>query len=150
DSREELLAAVREGRRISLLYPYYAAVVERDPAYWLTRHCLGVLDQFEVEVPREVAMAIRDGQLIPAVRPRPPAVATTPVDEAECATRAGERASALLASVLAVADELDVRPATMLKAGGIGVRELRRLASAASLDAETLREVLALLAAAGL
>ncbi len=150
ESREELFGAIREGRRIPLLYAYYSGVLERDPAYWLTRHGLAVLDDFEVEVPREVALAVRDGHLVPVVRPNPPPVATTGVGEAESASRAGERAAAVLAAVQAVADELDRAPAAMLKAGGIGVRELRRLASAASLDVDVLRRVLALLAAASL
>lgn len=80
-------------------------------------------------LPREVARAVRAGSPMP-FDARPPALTGEPVD---AGTVAGQAQTALVAA-LAAADrlvaELTERPAAVRKAGGLTVRDRRRLAGA--------------------
>jgi hypothetical protein len=105
-----------------------------------------------VELPREVGLLLRreSGPLGP-LEPRPPDVGASPSRDPKAADSAGagqameavRQAEELLE---AMADE----PAPILRAGGVGVREVRRLARAAGLDEPTAALLLEVAYAAGL
>lgn len=91
------------------------------------------------QVPREVAVALRgEGWHAPFTprRPDPPLVAVDPEAVAQEAAAAG---SAAVEQVTLLLDTVAATPVTMLKAGGVGVKELRRLARAVGTDEATTR-----------
>lgn len=106
------------------------------PVRWLIRHHLLVpVDDDLVELPREIALLLRrdDGPL-GELHPHPPEVPSarrdpTAADEAG----AGQAMEAVrLADALLVA--LHEEPAAVLRSGGLGVRDLRRLARDSGVD----------------
>ncbi|KAE8762845.1 helicase-associated domain-containing protein [Georgenia thermotolerans] len=106
-------------------------------AAWLLDHgLLRRLSPTQVVLPREVALAVRGGRTH-REPPGPPADAVrsypAPVVEAESA-RAAEEIVRLVGLLL---QTWHAQPATVLRTGGIGVRELRRTAGALEVgDAE--------------
>ena len=103
-----------------------------------------------VLLPREVTVALRGGaplgQVFCQPPPDPPA---EPGPETVDATAAAQAlaAVALVGSLLA---ELGENPAAALKSGGLGVRELRRLARSLDVEEPVLALLVEILAAAGL
>jgi hypothetical protein len=99
-----------------------------DLGWLLDRGLVAVIDGYRLVVPREVGLARRGGYPIRAVRPRPPVVEIVPTDAElvdKVATAEAERAVRLVDGLIRV---LQAKPAVELKSGGLGVRELRRLA----------------------
>jgi hypothetical protein len=98
------------------------------------------------QMPAEVALALRH---VP-FSPRPPASGTagTPADAVE--REAGAAATDMLGLVRAAADVFGRTPVTVLKNGGIGVKEMRRVAKAIGRDEPAARFVLEIAAAGGL
>lgn len=86
------------------------------------------VDPATVRLPREVSIALRDGLPLRAW-PRPPDLPTaTAADAARVDSTAAGQALATLGLVKELIDVIGGRPIPDLKSGGIGVRELRRLA----------------------
>ncbi|WP_436524526.1 helicase-associated domain-containing protein [Actinoplanes sp. HUAS TT8] len=88
-----------------------------------------------VELPREVGLLLRrDSGPLGALRPFPPIPDATVRDmKAVDSAGAGQTMEAVRAAE-AVLEALAAEPAPMLKTGGLGVRDLKRLAKAAGLD----------------
>ncbi len=101
------------------------------------------------EMPREVALALRDGFRAP-FRPRPPVMPLNPIDPATVEREAAAAATETLAAVTAVVEAMSAGPTPLLKTGGLGVRELRRIAKASGQDEDRTRLTVELLAAGGL
>ncbi|MEW2383025.1 helicase-associated domain-containing protein [Micromonospora sp. NPDC047707] len=101
------------------------------------------------EMPREVALALREGY-VAAFDPRPPAVPTTPVEPKDAEREAAAAASETLAAITAVGGSMSGGPVPLLKTGGLGVRELRRIAKSSGQDEDRIRLTIELLAAGGL
>jgi XPB/Ssl2-like helicase family protein len=130
-----------------------AAAADPDSAVgWLvTRHLLVPVSETTVELPREVGLLLRrdDGPLGPLhpAPPEPEAPRRTPdtVDSAG----AGQAMEAVrhLEELL---DLLAAEPAPVLKAGGLGVRDLRRLSRTAGLAESSAALLLEVAYAAGL
>lgn len=106
----------------------------RSPHLWLAR--MGIVienDWYEAVMPREIALVLRGGRpfadLI-AVRPR---LVTSPVDQDEVDRSCAVAAMALTTATEKLVEAWSATPATLLKAGGIGTRELRKLADAVGL-----------------
>ena len=105
------------------------------PIDWLLAHELLVgADQRTVALPREVGRHLRGGRIHREVAPALPAAESTPHDP-----HAVDRAAAGSAfdAVRRVEDLLEgwsVDPPAQLKAGGLGVRELRAAAAAVDVD----------------
>src|SRR5690606_8716435 len=103
--------------------------VEGTPEKWAADRALLFRTRWDLaEMPREVALALRGPDYHAPFTPQPPEVATVrvnvaEVEEAMClaAPRAVERAAALL-------ENTDKTPLPLLKTGGVGVREVRRVA----------------------
>lgn len=80
-------------------------------------------------MPAEVALALRGEGWTAAFAPNPPPLAWTPRRAEAVADGALAAASTALRGLNAVLSAASHRPLTLLKAGGIGVRELRRVAA---------------------
>jgi Helicase conserved C-terminal domain/WYL domain len=105
------------------------------PVRWLLAHGLLVaIDARTVELPREVGLALRGAAPLGSVALRPPDLRASRIDRATAdAVGAGQVLSALRL-VRTLAESLAAEPAPRLRAGGMGVRELRRLAKALDTD----------------
>ncbi|MFE9202548.1 helicase-associated domain-containing protein [Micromonospora sp. NPDC007230] len=101
------------------------------------------------EMPREVALALREGY-VAAFDPQPPAVPTTPVAPEAAEREAAAAASETLAAITAIVGTMSGGPVPLLKTGGLGVRELRRIAKSSGQDEDRARLTVELLAAGGL
>ncbi len=118
---------------------------------WLVEHgYLRATDERHVVLPREVGLALRGGRTHRDVRTAPP-VPDAPALPA--ATVDAESASAGLEAVRLVArlvTRWTEHAPGVLRAGGLGVRDLRRAALALEVDEPTAAAVVELAAAAGL
>ena len=96
-----------------------------DDLRWAVERGLLVSDGWErAEMPREVSLALRGpGWHAPFV-PRPPLPPLAVADAAAVEREAAAAAAALLSTVTAV---LDAAPFALLKAGGVGTREIKRV-----------------------
>jgi Helicase conserved C-terminal domain len=104
-----------------------------------------------VELPREVGLLLRrDVGPLGALHPVPPVLggAVHPVSTVDSAG-AGQ-AMAAVRHVEKLLDALAAEPAPALRAGGLGIRELRRLARAAAVDEPAAAALIETAAAAGL
>ncbi len=127
------------------------------PVGWLVgRHLLasreaGTDGSVEVELPREVALLLRrDIGPLGVLHPQPPPL-DGPTREVKTADTAGAgQAMEVVRQTEALLAELAADPAPVLKSGGLGVRDLRRLARAAGVDEALAGLLLELAAAAGL
>ncbi|MFY1673567.1 helicase-associated domain-containing protein [Plantactinospora sp. WMMB334] len=130
------------------------------PVSWLVENRLlvpvpetagGAAAPAAVELPREVGLLLRrdTGPLGP-LRPQPPAVAGA-TREPKAADSAGAgQAMEAVRHTEALLDQLAAEPAPVLRSGGLGVRDLRRLARATGLDESTAALLLEVAYAAGL
>jgi len=122
------------------------------PVRWLiTQHLLVPIADDIVELPREVALLLRrdTGPLGP-LHPEPP-VLDGVRRESVAVDRAGAgQAMEVVRHTEALLEALATEPAPVLRAGGLGVRELRRLARQATVDDGTAALLLEVASAAGL
>lgn len=137
----------------SALYPRYGtgrSTQPKDAAQWLAWRGLVVKNGwYQVVMPREVALALHDGPMFdvvgdpPAVEPAgPPAPAG-----ADLAAAAGAE---LVTHVEHLVEAVAAAPTALRKSGGLGVRQLRRLAKVTGLAERRAAFVVELAAAAGL
>ncbi len=99
------------------------------PMGWLVnRGVAAPLTYNTVAIPREAGLALRGGVPYPVLVPSPPDLGTFPVDQQAVDAAAAERALAIVADMSEALDALAAVPTTILKAGGIGIRDVRRLA----------------------
>jgi hypothetical protein len=118
---------------------------------WALSRGLLVADGWQAAVmPGEVSMALRGPQWRVPFDPQPPVPALTEVDRAAVAREAAAAGSGAVAAVTELLEVCASTPPTILKAGGIGARELRRLGKAIGADETAARLWLELAAAAGL
>ncbi|HEV7896347.1 MAG TPA: helicase-associated domain-containing protein [Planosporangium sp.] len=122
------------------------------PVRWLIDHHLLVPTGVDaVELPREVSLLLRrEAGPLGALHPVSPAI-EAPVREITAADRAGAgQAMEVVRHAEALADVLACEPAPILRSGGLGVRELRRLARATGLTEPIAALLLEVAYAAGL
>jgi Helicase conserved C-terminal domain len=121
------------------------------PVEWLlSRGLLGVADAGHVVLPREVALVLRGGRVHRRPEVGPPPLESEPKPAArvrETAAGAGAEAVRLVA---ALGDAWGESPPPVLRAGGLGVRELRRTAQELDVDEVVAARVVELAYAAGL
>ncbi|SEG85777.1 Helicase conserved C-terminal domain-containing protein [Nonomuraea solani] len=121
------------------------------PEKWCADHGLLFRPSWHVaEMPREVALSLRGPGYQPPFRPVAPEVAALPVDPEEvdhlmtlAAPHVVERCAALL-------DNTSKTPLPLLKTGGVGVREVRRMAKETGCDEDETRLLLEVCAVARL
>ncbi|MBX7269415.1 helicase-associated domain-containing protein [Micromonospora sp. Llam7] len=104
-----------------------------------------------VELPREVGLLLRrdTGPLGP-VRTGPPPVAATPCEPKAADSAGAGQTMEVVRRTEALLEQLAADPAPVLRSGGLGVRDLRRLARATGLDEPTTALLLEVAYAAGL
>jgi hypothetical protein len=109
------------------------------PAAWLVgRGLLVATAAGSVELPREIGLLLRrDTGPLGQLHPLPPQPAGEPLDPATVDQAGAGQAMAAVQRVEAILAALAAEPATVLRTGGLGVRELRRLARAAGVDEPT-------------
>jgi hypothetical protein len=106
------------------------------PVRWLVDHHLLVpIGPEAVELPREVSLLLRrDTGPLGALHPTPPTI-DAPARQTAAVDRGGAgQAMEVVRHTEALVDALAGEPAPVLRSGGVGVRELRRLARATGLD----------------
>jgi hypothetical protein len=122
-----------------------------DPAIsYLLRHGLAIADWQQIVVPREVALAIRGADWHPMLTPRPEFRVLEPAPPEAVDRAAAGAAAVAVDAVIATVDACGAAPLAMRKTGGVGVREIRRLAKTMGQDEPTTRLWLAIAHAAGL
>ncbi|MEV7228897.1 helicase-associated domain-containing protein [Polymorphospora sp. NPDC051019] len=93
------------------------------------------VDADAVELPREVGLLLRrDTGALGPLHPRPPVPVPAGREPKAVDSAGAGQAMEVIRHVEALAEALAAEPAPVLRSGGIGVRELRRLAKAAGLD----------------
>ncbi len=118
------------------------------PLGYLFRRACASTAGYRMGMPAEVAIALRGGKLFPDLELDPPMLAvkraTTGDDTAiEAATR-------LVAEVAEIAESFGAVPGKLLKSGGLGVREVRRLAKALGRSERDAARLIELVAGVGL
>jgi len=102
------------------------------------------------EIPLEVGLAVRGGIVVDGVVVDEPPIVGEPVDPAAVDAVAAGRAAATAQDLARLLAALAEAPAPPLKAGGLGAREVKRLAKAAGLAVEDTALLLELALVAGL
>lgn len=144
-----ILDALAWGPPVGVVPP--AGTRPRDAVNWLvTEHLLVRSDARHVVLPRLVGLALRDGHTHrePHIRPPVPqgrAVPTATVD-AEAASAALE----LVRRIRLLRQTWDESPPPVLRAGGLGVRDLRRVATLLETDERATAFLVEVAALAGL
>lgn len=105
---------------------------------------------FGVTMPAEVALALRGPDYRAPFTPGAPAITARQVAADAVESAAGAAITAFLGNAVALLDRVARTPVPMLAGGGVGVRELRRLAKELRAEENEIRLVLGLAAAAGL
>jgi hypothetical protein len=122
------------------------------PVRWLLDNGLLVRISGEaMELPREIGLLLRrDSGPLGPLGMRPPAI-TSAAREIKSVDSAGAgQAMEVVRQAEAVLAALDAEPVTMLRSGGMGVRDVRRLAKATALDESLVALLLEVAYAAGL
>lgn len=131
--------------------PEYQQV--RTPVQWAIAHGMltrsGEWDPGLV-MPAEVALALRGSEYTAPLDSAPPTVRTTPTDPEHVTRDATAAGAAIVRLVADLLDEAGRVPPATLKAGGIGTRELRRLAKRLTCTELEVRLAIALAGAANL
>ena len=95
---------------------------------WLLSHQLiSALSADHVALPREVALRLRGGRLHRQTALSAPPLKVTAHEQSSVDAAAGEQASELLGLVDEIAADWGPRPPRVLRAGGLAVRDLKRL-----------------------
>jgi hypothetical protein len=137
------LGQVKDARR-----PASAAGAD-SPVRWLLAHGLLVaVDDDTVELPREVGLVVRGERALGALAPEPPPLetgATSGIDPT-----AAHSAAESVAKTEALLELWAGAPPSVLRAGGVGVRDLRRAAKELDLTESATALLVEVAAAAGL
>lgn len=135
------------GQLQAALYGYSFGPAPDAVTTWLATHGIVLPSGWnEGQMPREVALAIRGEDYRPPLHVDPPVLATAARSEEPAPTEA----ASLVDGVRRLLVTLGVRPARELAAGGVGVRELRRLAKEVGSTEDDLRLWVELAFAGGL
>jgi len=118
------------------------------PAAWLIERLMLVASPFggRAELAREVALALR-GPVLKVVTPVPPPLRGRVVRDVD--SSGAHKAGAVLSLLSSLVDALGTDPASAIKSGELGVRDLRRLAKAADVDEATAGRLLEMARAGG-
>ncbi|MDP9498032.1 MAG: helicase-associated domain-containing protein [Actinomycetota bacterium] len=121
------------------------------PVRWLLAHALLVaVDLDTVELPREVGLALRGEAPLGAVQLAPPALDVREVGAAAVDRAAAHTAGELVQQTEALLEHWAAVPPSVLRAGGVGVRDLRRTAKELDVAEPAVPLLVEVAAAAGL
>jgi hypothetical protein len=119
------------------------------PVRWLLAHGLLVpVDDDTVELPREVGLVVRGERALGALAPEPPPLEQSAADGVD--DTAAHTAAELVRSVEGLLELWGASPPSVLRAGGVGVRDLKRTAKELDLPDATTALLVEVAAAAGL
>ncbi|MET0864322.1 MAG: helicase-associated domain-containing protein [Nakamurella sp.] len=124
---------------------------DREGENWARRR--GLLfggEYFRSELPVEVVLAIRQGEIAVNFDPAIPELAVAPVPQHSLVAAASAAASEFTETVAAVVDFMTRSPIPGLKAGGIGSREVSKTAKGLGVDERQIRFALELIRTLGL
>ncbi|NLU82421.1 helicase-associated domain-containing protein [Rhodococcus sp. HNM0569] len=116
----------------------------------LAHHLLFQVDDETVELPHAVRQVLRGEPVFDPTSLTPPSLSTTHHDPADVNAAAAGEALEFLRHCTDVVSALGDAPAVVLRSGGLGVREIKRLAKSTRLDDDRVGLILEVLAAAGL
>ncbi len=120
---------------------------------WLAgRGFIFATDWNTVAMPREVGLALRGGRPYADFTLEPPPLLWCPVDAGRVDGAGREQALRVVAEIATILDSWEGVPPKLLKAGGLGIREIRRAAAAvgrSELDAARLIELATIAGLAG-
>ncbi|MFC6236609.1 helicase-associated domain-containing protein [Longivirga aurantiaca] len=123
----------------------------RTPVEWLlARHLLEPIAADTVIVPREVALPLRGGVLVPDLVPHPPSVDHTDRTPNLVDRTAGQQAFSFVRLVEDLLEAWSTAPPAVLRSGGLAVRDLTRTALGLDVDEEGAALVIETAYAAGL
>ncbi|MDQ6649836.1 MAG: DNA-binding protein, partial [Actinomycetota bacterium] len=121
------------------------------PVRWLIAHGLIVaVDADTVELPREVGLALRGNAPLGPLHPTSPELPTRSVGTRGVDSAAALQAAAAVNAVESLLETWGVESPAVLRAGGLGVRELRRVAKELDLGEPVTALLVEVAAAAGL
>ena len=119
------------------------------PVRWLLAHGLLVaVDDDTVELPREVGLLVRGERALGALAADPPELETAAASGVDSA--AAHTAAELVAKAEGLLELWAASPPSVLRAGGVGVRDLKRAAKELDLDEARTALLVEVVAAAGL
>ena len=99
------------------------------PVRWLLAHGLLVaVDDVTVELPREVGLLLRAGAPLGEVSPTCPDLPVTKVGADAIDRAAAHEAADVVAKVQALLESWSEQPPSVLRSGGLGVRDLKKVA----------------------
>lgn len=151
ESRRVLLAALAQGSPLGHTRDAATgAPPDRPVPQLLAAGLLMKVDEGTVELPSQVSAALRGAHPMGAVSAHEPVPALTHLAVTEVDAAAAGEALELLRHAELLLASLEAAPAPVLRAGGMGVREVRRLVKLTAVPSERVVLVLELLAAAGL
>ncbi|MEV0804939.1 helicase-associated domain-containing protein [Micromonospora sp. NPDC050200] len=133
--------------------PTYRYGRRTGPAQWAVEHALihvGTHWGAPLQMPCEVALALRGPDYRLPFDPAPPSAPTRLVDGESVERESASAAATALARMVNLLEECGRTPVAPLKTGGVGVRELRRLAKAIGDSADHVRLWLELAMSTGL
>ena len=139
------LGQVRDARR-----PVDGDAADTPVRRLLARGLLVPVDTHTVELPREIGLALREGSPLGAVQPTAPELELTSVQRGAVDAAAAHTAAEVVAQVEALLTSWAQTPPAVLRAGGLGVRDLRRTAKELDVDERTAGLLVEVAAAAGL
>jgi len=105
------------------------------PVEWLLAHgLLAVADAGRVLLPREIGLALRGGKVHRKPEQAPPRLNLRERPARQVEGTAAQAAAEAVRLVDELCEQWGVSPLPVLRSGGVGVRDLRRLASALDID----------------
>jgi hypothetical protein len=106
------------------------------PVAWLvSRGLLAATSETSVELPREVGLLLRrDTGPLGALHPAPPGPAADPFEATAVDAAGAGQAMEAVRVTAALLEALAAEPVPVLRSGGMGIRDLRRLARAAGVE----------------
>ena len=107
-------------------------------------------EYYRSELPVEVGLAIRQGEIVVNFNPDIPEFAAAPISQSALNASAAAAAAEFTETVAAVVDFINRTPVPGLKAGGVGSREVARTAKSIGVDERQIRFALELVRTLGL
>jgi hypothetical protein len=127
EEEHRVLAALAAGPPLGQVRDALRVGPVDSPVRWLLAHGLLVaIDNTTVELPREVGLIVRGATPLGDVRPSPPELVVTSPSGIDAT--AAHAAADVVAKTEALLEQWSADPPGVLRAGGVGVRELKRAA----------------------
>jgi hypothetical protein len=129
EEEQKVLAALAVGPPLGQVRDALRTGPGDSPVRWLLAHGLLVaIDNTTVELPRQVGLLVRGDSPLGNVRPAPPELVTS--SPAGIDATAAHAAADIVAKTEALLEQWSHEPPGVLRAGGVGVRELKRAVQA--------------------